>query len=223
MSFSLATSRATLAPRAGARVVVAMARARARPIAATTAASWFPSAETWFPGAEAPTYLSGLPANYGFDPLGLAKDNTERLKEGEVINGRWAMLAALGCLVAELTGHGSWAEVPFLTGGTFDVSTLLLCIAGMFAIGNLEILRSAEEDADKRLYPGGIFDPLNLASNKSEEEINKLRTQEIIHGRLAKLGCLGFWVQAYTTGESPLTNLSKHLADASNNNILTHP
>jgi Chlorophyll A-B binding protein len=52
-------------------------------------------------------------------------------------------------------------------------------------------LRNAgrETDPEKRIYPGGYFDPLGLASEP--KRAFKLKTAEIKHGRLAMLAFLG--------------------------------
>ena len=52
--------------------------------------------------------------NYGFDPLGLAKDpaSLQRFKESEVFHGRWAMLGVAGALAVELLGFGNWYDAP---------------------------------------------------------------------------------------------------------------
>ena len=49
--------------------------------------------------------------------------------------------------------------------------------------------RNGELDAEKRIYPGGAFDPLALASDNSERT-SKLREAEIKHGRLAMIAFL---------------------------------
>jgi hypothetical protein len=53
-------------------------------------------------------------SNYGFDPLGLAKDpaSLARFKESEVFHCRWAMLGAAGCLGVEALGFGNWYDAP---------------------------------------------------------------------------------------------------------------
>jgi light-harvesting complex I chlorophyll a/b binding protein 3 len=57
-------------------------------------------------------YLDGsLPGDFGFDPLGLMDPvnsggfvTPEWLRYGEIINGRWAMLGAAGCIAPEVLG-----------------------------------------------------------------------------------------------------------------------
>merc|ERR1712118_402674 len=65
----------------------------------------------WLPGSKRPEHLDGSrPGDVGFDPLGLSKDpsSAERLREAEIIHGRYAMLGAAGCLAVELAGQGTW-------------------------------------------------------------------------------------------------------------------
>lgn len=71
------------------------------------------------PAAALLLYLSSCCAacnnsNYGFDPLGLAKDpaSLARFKESEVFHCRWAMLGAAGCLGVEALGFGNWYDAP---------------------------------------------------------------------------------------------------------------
>jgi hypothetical protein len=58
-------------------------------------------------------------SNYGFDPLGLAKDSAslQRFTESEVIHGRWAMLGVAGSLAVELLGFGNWYDAPLWVSG----------------------------------------------------------------------------------------------------------
>lgn len=59
----------------------------------------------------------------------------------------------------------------------------------MILVGGAEIYRNSELDLEKRLYPGGPFDPLGLAS---EDRAFRLKEAEIKHGRLAMIAFLGF-------------------------------
>ena len=43
--------------------------------------------------------------------------------------------------------------------------------------------------------PFGVFDPLNLAEDKSMEELKLFREAELAHGRVAMMGALGFIVE----------------------------
>ena len=58
-------------------------------------------------------------SNYGFDPLGLAKDpaSLSRFQESEVIHCRWAMLGVAGALAVELLGFGNWYDAPLWVSG----------------------------------------------------------------------------------------------------------
>jgi hypothetical protein len=86
-----------------------------------------------------------------------------RLAEGEVINGRWAMAACVGCLTVELFGFGNWFDAPlWAVNGTaptyfgvtvpFDITTIILVEIVLMA--GAELLRGNQEDPVKRIYPG---------------------------------------------------------------------
>ena len=140
----------------------------------------------------------------------------DRFRETEVIHGRWAMLATLGCLSAELATGVNWIDAGkvqleqgssyFGLGLPFDLTQL--CIIEALLIGGIEVFRNNELDSEKRVYPGGFFDPLKLATEPGEQTF-RLRTAEIKHSRLAMVAMLGYTVQAGVTGTgSLLSNLS---------------
>jgi len=188
----------------------------------------------WYPGEAAPSHLNGtLPGDYGFDPAGLGKDpgNLQRFAEAEVLHGRWAMLGALGCLFVELSGNGTWVDAPkwAIEGGSaawFGVTnpvTLPIALGTqLFLMAAAELYRSEEKDPAKRIYPGGSFDPLGFAGNKSADELAALKTKEIKNGRLAMFAMAGFFAQSLATDKSPLTNLAEHFADPFGVNIATN-
>jgi len=197
----------------------------------------------WAPGNDAPAHLDGtLPGDFGFDPLGLGK-NPEKLSwyvQAELQNARWAMLGAAGIIVPDLLtkigfpwpGQGvSWVEA-----NTFkyyaDPGTLAVVM--VFAFGWAESKRfndiknpgSQNEDpifkgnkiSGKGVgYPG--LDPLSLGNGSDFKE---RQLKEIKNGRLAMLAMLGFFVQAATTGATPLDNLFTHLANPWSTTVLTN-
>ena len=70
----------------------------------------------------------------------------------------------------------------------FSISQLVWIEA--LALGGAEVYRNSELDLEKRLYPGGFFDPLKLATG-DEDRAFRLKTAEIKHARLAMLAFLG--------------------------------
>jgi len=185
-------------------------------------------AGNWLPGSETPAYLENLPASYGFDPLGLSKEASSltRFRESEVIHGRWAMLGAAGCLGVEVLGYGNWydAPLPLVNGGQatyfgatvpFDLGTLAAVEFALMA--GVESMRGGAE-TEKRVYPGGAFDPMGMSKGNLEE----LKTKEIKNGRLAMVAMLGFIAQHAATGASPLAALGAHLASPMTANFATN-
>jgi light-harvesting complex II chlorophyll a/b binding protein 4 len=140
----------------------------------------------------------------------------QRFRECELIHGRWAMLATLGCLVQEAAVPGlTWSAAqtaeyndPSYLGVQLPFSIYALAWANSILMGGVEFLRNTELDPERRIYPGGAFDPLRLASDDSERTF-KLREAEIKHARLAMVAFLGFAVQAWYTGEGVLGSLTK--------------
>lgn len=142
----------------------------------------------------------------------------QRFRECELIHGRWAMVATLGVIVAESATGVSWVDAGKveLDGARyldFDLpfSISQLCWIEALAVGGAELSRNGELDAEKRIYPGGAFDPLGLATpgKASDEQVARLREAEIKHGRLAMVAFFGFGVQALVTGNGALDSLAQ--------------
>jgi light-harvesting complex II chlorophyll a/b binding protein 4 len=136
----------------------------------------------------------------------------QRFRECELIHGRWAMLACLGCIVAEGATGVSWVEAGKVEldgasyfGFNLPFSITQLVWIEVLAVGGAEIYRNTELDPVKRCYPGGLFDPLNLGEGKGSD---KLKEAEIKHGRLAMVSFFGYGVQALLFGEGALGSLA---------------
>ena len=65
-------------------------------------------------------------------------------------------------------------------------------------------------EPDGTPYPGGRFDPFNLAE---KGDLETLKLQELKHCRLAMGAFLGCLAQQAYTGVGPVANLSAHVAD----------
>lgn len=137
----------------------------------------------------------------------------KRFRECELIHGRWAMLATLGAVVAELSTGVPWDQAGKVAldgasylGNQIPLSISQLTILEVLLVGGAEIYRNTERDLDRRLYPGGAFDPLGFSQNP--EKFRTLQEQEIKHARLAMVAAFGCGVQAFTTGEGLIDNLN---------------
>uniref|UniRef100_A9U5B1 Chlorophyll a-b binding protein, chloroplastic n=1 Tax=Physcomitrium patens TaxID=3218 RepID=A9U5B1_PHYPA len=193
---------------------------------------------------EIPAYLTGeVPGDYGYDPFGLSKkpEDFDRYQAYELIHARWAMLGAAGFVLPEAFNkfgavcgpEAVWWKTGALLlegdsikyfGATVPINLAAAVIAEVILVGGAEYYRSTNKDVYglqdlDRLHPGGAFDPLGLA--KDPDQFALLKVKEIKNGRLAMFSMLGFFVQAYVTGEGPVENLAAHLSDPFGNNLLT--
>lgn len=171
------------------------------------------------PFLECPPLLrdSDLAGNFGFDPLGFAK-NKEQLwdyREAEVKHGRLAMLAAIGWPVSELTDRSiadffnaptmldEGDRVPsVLNGGMGKISPEWwgFCLGLCAAIDMYGVAKARRGGPD--YFPGNLeFDPLNFFPTDKEGQ-DTVKLAEIKHGRIAMLGVLGYVVEEYTTNMS---------------------
>ncbi|XP_021750115.1 photosystem I chlorophyll a/b-binding protein 6, chloroplastic-like [Chenopodium quinoa] len=203
-----------------------------------------PDRPLWFPGSTPPQWLDGsLPGDFGFDPLGLGSD-PETLRwfaQAELMHSRWAMLAVSGILIPEwLESIGFMEDFNWYDAGSreYFADPITLFVVQLALMGWVEGRRWADYvnpgcvDIEPKVphkknpkpdvgYPGGLwFDPL-MWGRGSPEPVMVLRTKEIKNGRLAMLAFVGLCFQAVYTGEGPLENLSKHVADPGHYNIFS--
>lgn len=118
-----------------------------------------------------------------------------RLRECEVIHGRWAMLAIVGIPIAELVTGVSWRNAGLVemeqvqyANKEFDLSLKTITFIEILLMGAIEVYRNQSREFEERVYPGGFFDPLNLSSDPAAAF--NLRTAEVKHSRLAMVGML---------------------------------
>eukprot|EP00249_Psilotum_nudum_P034923 c54636_g1_i1 orf=3-827(-) len=207
--------------------------------------------QLWFASKQSLSYLDGsLPGDYGFDPLGLMDPEGPGgfmepgwLVYGEIINGRYAMLGAVGIIAPELLGKlglipQETAVVWFRSGvfppmGTYNywADSYTLFVLEMALMGFAEHRRAQDYykpgsmgkqyflGLEKFLGGSGIpaypGGPLFnfLGLGKDEKSLKDLKVKEVKNGRLAMLAIVGFFIQALVTGKGPVENLLDHLAD----------
>lgn len=189
---------------------------------------------------EVPEYLNGeVPGDYGYDPFGLGKkpEDFAKYQAFELIHARWAMLGAAGFIIPEaLNKYGAncgpeavWFKTGALLldgntlnyfGSSIPINLIVAVVAEVVLVGGAEYYRITNGlDFDDKLHPGGPFDPLGLATDPDQAAL--LKVKEIKNGRLAMFSMLGFFIQAYVTGQGPYENLCAHLSDPFGNNLLT--
>lgn len=170
----------------------------------------------WYPGASAPDYLDGtMPGDFGFDPLRLGESGPiNYYREAELMNGRWAMMAALGITFTEAAGLPAWFDagaspqfadnLPFLVGAQVLIMSIL-------EFKRFEGFKNNNTSGFLSMYP---FDPLNYASDEFAKA-------EVMNGRIAMLAFAGFVAQAGVQGKGPIACLVDHFASPGYNNVYT--
>lgn len=136
------------------------------------------------------------------------------------------MLGIAGMLAVELFGQGDWVKAanwafeggqPTYFGVPVPLDIATVTVIEVCLVGGVELLRRRESDKDKRIYPGGAFDPMGFSKN--ENQLETLKLKEIKNGRLAMLATIGCMSQYKVYGTGPLANLGSHLSNPMYNNV----
>ena len=149
------------------------------------------------PFLEVPDKLDGsMAGDVGFDPMGLSEIQTDLkyARWAELKHGRAAMLAIVGMV---------WQEyLPHLPGAQFTATDPFEAISKVGFAGNVQVFLTIGiiECINLSKYygegePGDIGWGSNWLDGKSEEEVMKVKTQEITHCRLAMIAITGATVQ----------------------------
>eukprot|EP00531_Pseudo-nitzschia_arenysensis_P008521 CAMPEP_0116130818 /NCGR_PEP_ID=MMETSP0329-20121206/8678_1 /TAXON_ID=697910 /ORGANISM="Pseudo-nitzschia arenysensis, Strain B593" /LENGTH=248 /DNA_ID=CAMNT_0003625213 /DNA_START=29 /DNA_END=775 /DNA_ORIENTATION=+ len=169
-----------------------------------------------------PFYLSSIPKNFaGFiqPPSWEETEGIETLywmREAELKHGRVAMLAWFGWVAAD-GGFGVTLRFP---GDIYSVASIpnsynahdILVEQGsmaflLFSVAFIEfctgaaLVQVSKGELDREAGDFGL-DPLSFLKGKSEEEINRMKTRELLNGRL---GMLAFGAIATQTALGPDT------------------
>jgi len=161
-----------------------------------------------------PSRTDGLVGSVGFDPLGLSEmwgstdSDLKWLQEAEIKHGRVAMLATVGFITSQ------YFTLPMFTDlhvNDSNMAPTAIGISGMMqivAFAGFEEWRTNKgritmetmfEEPDR--VPGDLGFALERLKGKSEEEVNKLKLQELKNGRLAMLAIGGMIHHNWITGE----------------------
>jgi len=160
-----------------------------------------------------------------WDPLGLAEIGSEETlawyRHSEIKHGRIAMAAFVGWwavaagvrLPGNLAFDLPFSAIPSKGLAAWDAmpgygKTQLLVFAGLIEFHD-ELFHSRRGThylrggtPGKNMVPG-LYDPLNLHKNASEEKKARGRDVEIKNGRLAMIGMAALWSQATLPGAVP--------------------
>ena len=132
----------------------------------------------------------------------------------------------MGIVAVEALGYGDWISAnswkPTWFGQNVGVQDFVPSLALQAALmAFAEGKRAEVADPEKRLYPGGAFDPMGLA--KDAKAFEELKVKEVKNGRLAMVAVAGIFSQGASTGDGVLEALSKHLANPWVNNVAANP
>jgi len=156
-----------------------------------------------------PSKTDGLIGSVGFDPLGWSDMwDTKWLQEAEIKHGRVAMLATVGFVTSQFVSFPMFEAVhvddsnmaPTAVGVSAMMQIITIAGAEEWRTNNGKItMENMFEDPDR--VPGDLGFAKDRLKGKSEDEVNKLKLQEIKNGRLAMLAIGGMIHHNFVTGE----------------------
>lgn len=158
-----------------------------------------------------PQNLSGYVGDVGFDPLRISDYfPMDYLREAEIKHGRICMLAWLGFVSVDM-GLRVYPLPPGLEGVTSatahdaavtqgGMGQIFITIA-FLEMGSWLSVSAMLQGSGRQ--PGDFgFDPLGYLKNKSEDEVDFIKLQELKNGRLAMLAFGGIVTQSILTGHA---------------------
>mmetsp|Transcript_6834 Transcript_6834/g.7768 ORF Transcript_6834/g.7768 Transcript_6834/m.7768 type:complete len:198 (+) Transcript_6834:75-668(+) len=151
---------------------------------------------TSLPFLPCPEKLDGsMAGDVGFDPMGLSEiqQDLTYARWAELKHGRVAMLAIVGLIVQEyihLPGEAYQNPDPFGAVSTVGLGVNVQILLGIGVVELSNFYKHYDGSA-----PGDLGWTGGFLKNKSEEQINKLKEQEVKHARLAMVAITGATVQ----------------------------
>lgn len=138
-----------------------------------------------------PKNLEGYVGDVGFDPFGFSDYfDMKWLREGELKNGRVAMLATVGFVVQQFVSLPMYIHVddsnlaPAVVGASPMWQIVFFCGVVEYLTYNGNVTTETMfSDPDR--VPGNLgFDPLGFSKGKSQEDMEKMQLSELKNGRL---------------------------------------
>uniref|UniRef100_A0A7S0MU00 Chlorophyll a-b binding protein, chloroplastic n=1 Tax=Cryptomonas curvata TaxID=233186 RepID=A0A7S0MU00_9CRYP len=156
---------------------------------------------------------SSLPGYVGFDPLGLSDYvDVKWLQEGEIKNGRVAMLGVVGLIVPEVFTFPFFKKGVAVYDNFFQIPPESLGQIAL-AIGLIEVFSHKGKITPVDMFEDGRkpgefgFDPLGFGKNP--DAFKRYELAEIKNGRLAMIAIGGMTHHYFLTGKGPIEFLTQ--------------